>query len=124
MSNQIRWGLLSAWHGLEDFKDFPWRIDSDKVLNDKHFSIFKNPNYNRYNLSGDAAIDPNKFSLSNRQLVKKLHKPIIRKFWKFGSLLIVNIQLLSKCNEFLFHYYLPLKFMVNMQGLVWINFYD
>ena len=83
-----------------DFKHLARRTASDKVLRDKAFNIAKNPKYDRYQRglasmvykffdkksagSGVATL-PNKSAANNKikknlQLVKKLHKPIIRNF--------------------------------------------
>ena len=81
-----------------DFKDKPRRKVSDKALSDKLFKTAKSPKYNGYqwelaslvykyfdekiagaDTSGGAI--RNKI-LSNQELAKKLHKPIIRKFEK------------------------------------------
>ena len=82
----------------EDLKYFPRKTVSDKVLRDKTFNIAKNPKYNGYqrilalmvhkffdkksssaNTSGGAAKGEN---MSNQEVAKELHKPIIRKFEK------------------------------------------
>ena len=76
-----------------DFKDLKRRTASDKILRDKTFNIGKNPKYDRYQRGiasmvyefvdkksiGSGVNIPLEF---NKQLTKKLHKPIIRKFKK------------------------------------------
>ena len=103
-----------------DFKDLKRRTDSDKILRDKAFNIAKNPKYDGYQRGlafmvynffdkkskGSGVNIPLEF---NEQLVKELHKPIIRKFKtiKVYSGLKDNIwgadltdmQLISKFNK-------------------------
>ena len=45
---QTRQYLILAWYGSSDFKDLPRRTASDKVLQDKAFTIAKYPKYDRY----------------------------------------------------------------------------
>ena len=74
-----------------DFKDLAKRTASDKILNDKAFSITKKPKYHGYQKglssmvykffdkrSKDSSV--NNEIKQNEQLAKDLHKPIIRKF--------------------------------------------
>ena len=83
-----------------DFKDIKRRTASDKILRDKAFNIAKNPKYDGYQrglasmvyklfvkssasltdkfVSGEGV--GNNEIKQNFQLVKELHKPIIRKF--------------------------------------------
>ena len=88
----------------EDFKDLTKRTAADKILRDKAFNIAKNYKYDGYQ-RGLASIVYNFFdkkssgsvrplscasqivnNKENIQLVKELHKPIIRKFEKKNSL--------------------------------------
>ena len=75
------------------FKDLTRRTASDKVLRDKAFNIAKNTKYDRYQRGLDSVVC--KFfdrktsggcikteNISNREIAKELHKPIIRKFKK------------------------------------------
>ena len=81
------------------FKESKRRTASDKILRDKAFNIAKNPKYDAYprglvamvyrffdkksasltdkSVSGSGINIPLEF---NKQLVKELYKPIIRKF--------------------------------------------
>ena len=103
-----------------DFKDLNRRTAADKVWRDKAFNIAKNPNYDGYQrglasmvyeffdkkTSGSGIKNEN---ISNKQLAKELHKPVIRKFnkRKVQSPFIDNIwgadladmQLITKCNK-------------------------
>ena len=73
------------------FKDLSRRTAADKVLHDKVFNIAKNPKYDGYQcglasmvykffdkktLTGTVKNE----NISNKELKKELHKPIIRKF--------------------------------------------
>ena len=74
-----------------DFKNLTRRTASDKILCHKVFDITKNPKYDGYQ-SGLASVVYKFFvkktsgsgikneNMSNRELVKELHKPIIRNF--------------------------------------------
>ena len=74
-----------------DFKDLARRTASDKVLRDKAFDIAKNSKYDQYQ-TGLASMVYKFFDKKskgsgvnmslefNEQLVKELHKPIIRNF--------------------------------------------
>ena len=74
-----------------DFKDIARRTASDKVLRDKAFDIAKNSKYDQYQ-TGLASMVYKFFDKKskgsgvnmslefNEQLVKELHKPIIRNF--------------------------------------------
>ena len=71
-----------------DFKHFPRRTASDKVLHNKAFDIAKNPKYNGYQ-GGLASIVYKFFDkkahcsvMSNQELAEELHKPIIKKLKK------------------------------------------
>ena len=103
-----------------DFNDLNRRAADDKVLRDKAFSIAKNPKYDGYQL-GLASVVYNLFDkknsggtvknevISNKELPKELHKPIIGTFnkRKVHSPFIDNIwgadladmQLISKFNK-------------------------
>ena len=78
-----------------DFKDLARRTASDKVLRDKAFNIAKNSKYDGYQRglasmvykffdqkSAGSGVNThaNNEIKQNDQLVKELHKPIIRKF--------------------------------------------
>ena len=77
-----------------DFKDFPKRTTSDKVLCDQTFKIASSPQYDRYQRGlawivyeflDEKARDPAHtcagiWVSDNQQLANELHKPIIRKF--------------------------------------------
>ena len=76
-----------------DYKDIARRTASHKVLRDKDFNIAKNPKYDGHQrgLASTVYIFLDKMSKRsgvniplefNEQLVKELHKPIIRKFKK------------------------------------------
>ena len=87
-----------------DFKDFTRRTVSDEILHDKAFNITKIQKYDRYQ-RGLASMVYNFFdkitsggavkkeNMSNKELAKELHKPIIRTFKKrkVHSPFIVNI---------------------------------
>ena len=81
-----------------DFKYLPRRTASDKVLHDKVFNIAKSQEYDRYQMGIASMVykifekKPSRGALtcacksatkseiiSNQQLAKQLHKPIIRK---------------------------------------------
>ena len=92
-----------------DFKDLLRKTASDKVLRDKAFNIAENPKYDEYQVglasmvykffdkksaspadksaSGGAIKNEN---MSNEELAEELHKPIIRKFKKTSSVLIIS----------------------------------
>ena len=103
-----------------DFKDLARRTTSDKVLKDKAFNIAKNPKNDGYQ-KGLASMVYKFFDKNskgggvyvevkhNEQLVKELHKPIIRNFLKrtvysrtkdhiWGADL-ADMQLISKFNK-------------------------
>ena len=107
-----------------DFKDLNRREPTDKLLRDKAFNIAKNPKCDGYQ-RGLASIVYKCFDkktsvgtvkneiISNKELTKELHKPIIRKFKKIKVHLpfihniwgayLVDVQLVSKFNKrFLF----------------------
>ena len=75
----------------EDFKDLNRRTFADNVLSDKAFNIAKDSRYDGYQ-RGLAAMVYKLFdkktsgkvikneSISNKELAKELHKPIIKKF--------------------------------------------
>ena len=76
-----------------DFKDFPRRTTSDKILCKKALNIAKNPKYDGYQRGPNSMVYKffNKKSsgsgvkseiMPNQELAKELHKPIIRKFEK------------------------------------------
>ena len=103
-----------------DFKDIAGRTASDKVLRDKAFNIAKNSKYDGYQTGltfivykfFDKKSKRNGVNMSlefNEQLVKELHKPIIRNFkkrtvysgfkdniWGAG---LADRQLISKFNQ-------------------------
>ena len=78
-------------HG--DFKVLIRRTTSDKVVYDKAFNIAKNPKYDGYQ-RGPASMswilfgkktsgsDIKNENISNMELTKELHKPIIRNYKK------------------------------------------
>ena len=79
-----------------DFKDLARKTVSDKFLRDLAFNIAKNPKYDRYQ-RGLASMIYTFFdkkatgrciniNANNTKLAEKLHKPIIRKLKKKGSL--------------------------------------
>ena len=68
-----------------DFKDLKKRTTSDKILRDKAFNIAKNPKYDGYQ-RGLASMVYKFFDKKSKQLVKELHKTIIRNFFKKYSL--------------------------------------
>ena len=78
-----------------DFKDLKRRTFSDKVLRDKAFNIAKNPKYDGYQRGFRSMVykffnkkskgsgfntHVNKSAFNNEQLVKELHKLIIKTF--------------------------------------------
>ena len=77
-----------------DFKDLKKRTFSDKVLRDKAFTIAKNPKYDGYQRGLASMVYKffdkkskgsgvaNNMIKQNLQLVKELHKPIVRNFKK------------------------------------------
>ena len=77
-----------------DFKDLKKRTFSDKVLRDKVFTIAKNPRYDGYQRGLASMVYKffdkkskgsgvaNNMIKQNLQLVKELHKPIVRNFKK------------------------------------------
>ena len=77
-----------------DFKDLKKRTFSDKVLRDKAFTIAKNPRYDGYQRGLASMVYKffdkkskgsgvaNNMIKQNLQLVKELHKPIVRNFKK------------------------------------------
>ena len=80
-----------------DFKDLKRRTASDKILRDKAFNIAKNPKYDGYQRGlasmvykfFDKKSKGSGFNIEvkhNEQLVKELHKTIIRNFLKKYSL--------------------------------------
>ena len=107
----------------------------DKLLRDKAFNIAKNPKYDGYQhglasmvykffnkKSSGGAIK--KEIIQNEELVKELHKPIIRKCKKrevYSSFIdnvcgadVVYIQLISKLNK---RFRFLLMFIANVHGL-------
>ena len=86
--------MISTWYGYGDFKDLKRRTFSDKVLRDKAFNIAKTPKYDGYQRglasmvykffdkkSKGSGVANDKIK-QNLQLVKELHKTIIRNFKK------------------------------------------
>ena len=77
-----------------DFKDLNWRTASNKVLCHKAFNIAKNPKYDDGYQKGLASLVYKFFdkknsgstitnkNISNKELTKELHEPIIRSFKK------------------------------------------
>ena len=77
-----------------DFKDLKRRTASDKFLRDKAFTIAKNPKYDGYQRGLASMVYKffdkkskgsgvaNNMIKRNLQLVKELHKPIVRNFKK------------------------------------------
>ena len=74
-----------------DFKDWSRRTFDDKLLRDKAFNIAKDPKYDGYQrgltsiinnyLDKKASVCGTKSeNISNKELAKEFHKPIIRKF--------------------------------------------
>ena len=73
-----------------DFKDLNRRTAADKVLRDKAFNFAKDPKYDGYQRRlttmvynfFDNGIDNGSGirNISDKELAKELHKPIIRKF--------------------------------------------
>ena len=74
-----------------DFKDLPGKTIADKTLRDKAFNIAKNPKYDGYQRG--LALKVYKFFVKktsggavkiapNNELVKYLHKPLIKKIGK------------------------------------------
>ena len=112
--------------GYRDFKDSPGRTALDKILCDKAFNIAKNPKYDRYHQRGLASTAYKCFDkkslasdtsgsaieikiISNQELPKKLHKPIIKKVEErkvYTSFIdniwgadLIDMQLTSKFNK-------------------------
>ena len=87
-----------------NFKDLKRRISADNVLGDKVFNIARNPKYDGYQrglvsmvykffdkkTKGSGVPIANKSIPQNEQLAEELHKPIIRKSKKNGT--IFSIQ--------------------------------
>ena len=80
------------------FKDLNRRTAADKVLRDNVFNIAKNPKlasmvYKYFDKKASGGTVKNE-NISNKELVKELHKPIIRKFnkRKVSLLLIFGAQ--------------------------------
>ena len=80
------------------FKDLNRRTAADKVLRDNAFNIAKNPKlasmvYKYFDKKASGGTVKNE-NISNKELVKELHKPIIRKFnkRKVSLLLIFGAQ--------------------------------
>ena len=74
-----------------DFKDLIRRKAFDKTLLDKAFNIAKNPKYDEYQSSIVSMVhkcfdkksengETKNEIMSNKELVEKLHKSIVRKF--------------------------------------------
>ena len=100
--------MSSTWHAYRDFKDLTRRAHSDKILHNKAFITAKNPKYDKYQRCiasifiifsifinfwqkafGEAF--KNKF-VSNKELAKELHKPVIKKIkQKVYSVFVVPI---------------------------------
>ena len=90
------------------YKYLEKRTQSDKVLKDKAFEIANNPKYDGYK-RGLASMVGKFKSMANQQLVKELHKPIIRKFKKrkvyysfkdnIWGVDLADMQLISKYNK-------------------------
>ena len=118
-----------------DFKDFPRRTDSDKVLHDKSFGMTKNSNCRGYQhglasvvykffvkkslggavtcaRSGTLAMQD---KCSTKSEIRELHKPIIGKFEKckvhssfkdnIWGADVADMKLISKCNKLFNVYY-------------------
>ena len=121
-----------------NFKDLARRTASDKVLRDKAFNIAKNPKYDGYQrgLAAMVYIFFDKKSKGsglnillefNEQLVKELHKPIMRNFKKrtvysgfrdnIWSADLADMQLIRNLIKDLDSYYVLFIFLVNMLGL-------
>ena len=92
-----------------DFKNLTRRTAFDKIFRDKAFIFAKNPKYDGYQrcLTSGGAIKNE--IISNKELAKKLHKPIIRKFQKrkvhssftdnIWGLDLADTQLINKFNK-------------------------
>ena len=126
-----------------ELKDLLRRTASFNVLRDKVYNIAKNPKFNGYQ-RGIGSIVFNYFDkkssgvytssvvinsgiMSNQQLAKGLHKPVIRTFRKGKVCLyfkdnilgadFLDKQLISKYILKKVFYYVVLIFLVNMHGL-------
>ena len=86
-----------------DFKDLTRRTASDKILREKAFNITKSLKYDGYQRGLDLMVykifDKKSFratfkkeNITNQELAKELHKPIIKKFqkWRVYSPFIDN----------------------------------
>ena len=103
-----------------DFIDLTKRTASDKILRDKVFNIAKNTNYDGYqrrfasivyNFFGKntSASGVRKKNISNKELAKKLQKPIIKQIKKrkvYSSFIdynwaadLADMQVISKFNN-------------------------
>ena len=91
--NELDNGSFEHDMAYEDLKDLNRRTFPDNALLDKAFIIAKNPKYDGYQRcfsSMDYKFFDKKFSatviknenISNKELAKELHKPIIRTFNK------------------------------------------
>ena len=92
-----------------DFKNLKRRTAADNVLRDKVFNITKNPKYDGYQrglasmvyklfdkkTKGSGITLANKSIPQQEQLAEELHKPIIRKFKKKGSIFSIQRQYLG-----------------------------
>ena len=91
------------------FKDLKRRTAADNVLRDQAFNIAKNPKNDGYQrglasigykffdkkTKGSGVTLPNKSIPQNEQLPEELHKPIIIKFKKKGSIFSIQRQYLG-----------------------------
>ena len=71
----------------DDFKDLNRGKASDKFLRDKSFNIAKNPNCDGYQceLKKSFGETVKMEIIFSKKLAEKLHKPIIRKYMKYGA---------------------------------------
>ena len=99
-----------------DFKGLKKRTASDKILHDKAFCITKNAKYDGYQ-RGTATMVYNLFNkkasdsgiesknMSDKQLAKEIHKPIIRKLNKKSKFVFIwgaylaEMQLIRKLSK-------------------------
>ena len=114
-----------------DFKDLARRTASEIVLRDATFKITKNPKYDGYQwgiASMVYQLFDKKYSgcgvIQNRELPKKLHKPIIRKFEKRkayssskDNIWGVDMQLRNKFDKGSRFYFALLIFILYMHGV-------
>ena len=113
-----------------DFRDLATRTASEIMLRDATFKITKTPKYDGYQWGLASMVyqfSDKKYSgcgvIQNRELPKKLHKPIIRKFEKRkaysskDNIWGVDMQLINKFDKGSRFYFVLLIFILYMHGV-------